>query len=131
LRSLVRIESMVTCCLILHNMSVSDRIMDGDCRARYNPSNNLVVVHDSSVDTAPDYEEVMNTIRPTAASRVGLNHADEEVLQAVTRRSRFLDLTDKDEAGRLHTALMDVLGAQYKEHKANKNKSKSNESNNE
>ena len=31
------ISEMVTCAIILHNMCVSDRVMDNDVRATYNP----------------------------------------------------------------------------------------------
>ena len=126
LRKLEKIESMVTACLILHNMLVSDRIMEGDCRARYDPANNLVVVHGDTVDVedAADYAEVVKRTKVTAGSKIGARNADEEAVQVISRRSRFLTMIDKEESGRLHTALMDVLGQQYQAHKNKKKKRK-------
>ena len=128
LRSLQRIESMVTCCLILHNMLVSDRIMEGDCRARHNPANNLVITHDNDVQvpSGADYESAVSKTRSTARARARLcgRRADEEVVQLVTRRSRFLAMINKDESARLHVALMDCLGKQCKSHKLNKERAK-------
>ena len=129
LRNLVTIENMVTACLILHNMLVSDRIMDGDCRARYDPANNLVIIHKETVDVedAADYEEVARSIKVTPSSKIGARNADEEVVQVISRRSRFLSMIDKEESSRLHKALMDVLGKQCqaaKDAKKKKNKQK-------
>ena len=115
LRSLKRIEALVTCCLILHNMLVSDRIMESDCRAWCNPAHNLLMVHDKVVDVADadDYEPTVATTRSATRSKIGAVNADEEVVQVVCRRSRFLELLDQEESARLHNALMDTLGAQH------------------
>ena len=41
LPNLPLITMRVTTCLILHNMGVSDRIMNNDCKAIYNPAERL------------------------------------------------------------------------------------------
>jgi hypothetical protein len=52
LHNLTDISNRVAACLILHNMLVSDRIMDGDVNARYNPSHCL-----EEVDVPVDQDE--------------------------------------------------------------------------
>ena len=44
-----KITDMVAACLILYNMCVSDRVMDGKDFARYNPANKLGPVEASEV----------------------------------------------------------------------------------
>jgi hypothetical protein len=51
-----RIAIKVGCCLVLHNMCVSDRVMDGIPRARYNPMHNYVITE--SVDDVEQAEEM-------------------------------------------------------------------------
>ena len=115
LRSLVRIEAIVTAALILHNMCVSDRIMDGDPRALYNPAHSLAKNKDGdiNVDQPEDLEEVQARGRRGSRRRAvtGVDNADEEVRMHVTRRERWLELHDKEECGRLHRALMAKLGS--------------------
>ena len=106
---------MVTAALILHNMCVSDRIMDGDPRALYNPAHSRTQSQDGdlNVDQPDDLEEVQARGRRGAprAAVTGVDNADEEVMTYVTRRQRWLELRDKEECGRLHRALMAKLGA--------------------
>ena len=117
LRALHRIEALVTTALILHNMCVSDRVMDGNCRAYYDPAHSVVPLSDGStvnVEQPPNLHDVQDRSggkRRTAIT--GISNADEEVLPVVTRRRRWMDLQNKEEAGRLHKALMDKLGNDY------------------
>ena len=124
LRSLTRIESLVTCCLILHNMLVSDRVMDGRCRARHDPASNLVLRNEEALDVqdGADCNEVLSTTRATTSCGTGGRCSDEEVIQLICRRTRFQELMDKEESARLHTSLMEELGRQHKKHKASKQK---------
>ena len=75
------ISEMVTAALILHNMCVSDRVMDGDVHARYNPANSF---------ESPSGPE---TIRhPGDGSRSDYNGANEEaveVREAYSRQGRW------------------------------------------
>ena len=44
-----KISRVVSSCLIMHNMCVSDRVMDGDVYARYNPANKVMEEEDGDV----------------------------------------------------------------------------------
>ena len=123
LRSLKRIEAMVTASLILHNMCVSDRIMDGDCRATYNAANSLVRMKDGdiNVEQPPNQEEIQASYRKNfKGTCIGVVDSDEEVVEVVTRRRRWMELHDKEECARLHNALMNTLGETYKHRKKRK-----------
>ena len=125
LRALERIEAMVTSALILHNMCVSDRIMEGDCRARYNPANSLLETEDGAinVEPPPDQLEVQSQYTKRTRTRscnVGVDNADEEVVEVVSRRRRWMELHDKEECARLHNALMETLGHAYRKRKTEK-----------
>jgi hypothetical protein len=124
LRALYRIEAMVTCALILHNMCVSDRVM-GDTRARYNPSHNVMPsTADADVEDVEypgDFDEISTRRRRNQLRRgavTGIEFADEEVRELLLRKNRWKALHDKNELARLHTALMRVLGLQYIANKA-------------
>ena len=127
LRDPNRIENLVTTALILHNMCVSERIM-GNPRDRCNPANSLVRTKDGdlnvaeAVDAPEDREDVQSRHRSrSGAAKVGIENADEEVVELLTgRKRRWLELKDKDEAGRLHNAMMHHLVA--KKNRKNRNK---------
>ena len=128
LRKLETIESLVTCCLIMHNMCVADRIMGGDPRAVYNPANVLVKTRRGEVlvEDAADYDEVIRRRRQdngerrvATVSKVCARNADEEVLELVSARKQWMKLHDREESARLHLALMEMLGEEYKKHKDN------------
>ena len=120
LRALKRIEALVTTALILHNMCVSDRVMEGNCRANYNPANSVAVLKDGSqmnVDQPPNLHDVQARCsggrRTQRLARTGVANSDEEIVPYVTRRRRWMDLQNKEEAARLHKALMSKLGNDY------------------
>ena len=54
------IANQMSCCLVLHNMCVSDRIMDGDVCAWYNPANSL----DTDLDIQVEQMVEQTKIRP-------------------------------------------------------------------
>ena len=74
-----------------------------------------------AVDVPEDREDVQSRHRSrSGAAKVGIENADEEVVELLTgRKRRWLELKDKDEAGRVHNAIMHHLVT--KKHK-NKNK---------
>ena len=119
LRALKRIEAMVTTALILHNMCVSDRIMEGNCRVAYNPANSVAVLKDGSkvsVDQPPNLQDVQSRCsggRKTRQARTGVANCNEEVVPYVTRRRRWMNLQNKEEAARLRKALKTKLGNDY------------------
>ena len=73
-------------CMILHNMCVSDRIMDGDCRARYNPAASIDEEEDLAVESPGDLEEVQEQDGAVAAADapgIGIARAPASVVNLV------------------------------------------------
>ena len=80
IRSLKLIEEIVTCCLILHNMCVADRIMDGNVRAKYNPANSLDVDDiEEEVRYSAEYQDMASTRNLQSVARIGVANAEETV----------------------------------------------------
>ncbi|KAG7373891.1 plant transposon protein [Nitzschia inconspicua] len=108
---LEEIGAMVTTCLVLHNICVSDRIM-GDVHARYDPSYNLSVDETTYADTT----QCRNTIekqRPVDSNDVavnGLANFNPVGARAIAQRSEFRKLEDRDEWNRLNTAILKLKG---------------------
>ena len=121
LRKLETIENMVTCALILHNMCVADRVMS-DCRAVYRPANNIAL--STNLVVVEDSEELQELNRQrsqdASSSNIGVDNCPEEVQQLIGRKTRWMDLHNKEESARLHKALMQHLGKQYLDYKAKK-----------
>ena len=115
LMDLKLIGEMVACCLILHNMCVSDRVMDGDVRAVYDPANHVEVDQEEEIDypqTLPQECEEMNrnqSWRKQKRAKIGIRNADPCVQELLLRKERWQELLDAVEHGRLHRALMDQL----------------------
>ena len=106
LHDLQDISGRVGTCLILHNMCVSDRVMDGDVRARYNPAFQVMEELEVIVQP-PDLQDVQRNGRdpdknPTA---IGVQNIPDYKLMAMLRKERWTTLSDVDEHARLHTAL--------------------------
>ena len=122
IRSLKVIEEIVTCCLILHNMCVADRVMDGDPRAKYDPMNSLV--SDEDVQFSAEYQDLQESGKGTRSKNtsacIGVANAEETVRALISRRRRWMTLIDKKEYARLHLALKNFLGAQYRHEKTKK-----------
>ena len=82
---------MINCVLILHNMCVSDRMMDGDMYAMYDPTNTFESPEgcDSEGDGNGDvrtkhnyaHEEHNDNIPPT-----GIANATDHIQKLMTRR---------------------------------------------
>jgi len=109
---LVSMSKRVGCCMILHNMCVSDRVMAGDVRARYKPSNHLDE-YSVIVDDPDDLHQVQGPT-PNAAPVVGLGDVEEEVMEYVFDRDIYRELLDEDEHARLHLAIMSQVHSYYK-----------------
>ncbi len=115
LHKLNDISNRVGTCLILHNMCVSDRVMEGDVRATYNPAHSLdedlppvVEVPEDRArlqahgDRDGDTHEYAN---PSAASVVNL---PPHVQALMTRKDRWKQLDAPQENARLTLALMQL-----------------------
>ena len=118
IRDLKLIEEVVTCCLILHNMCVADRIVDQDPRAKYDPSNSLDANHaEDSVEYSAEFQDMTKV----SAAPIGIRNAEESVRILLTRKRRWMTLVNRKEHARLHNALKVYLGRKYKKQKQKSN----------
>lgn len=111
LMDLNHISLRVTTCMILHNMLVSDRVMQ-QVGVLYDPSNVLEEMEDA-VDRVQQPDD-LNAVQagsgnsddaPATVTGIGIRNAPRQVQDVVTRRGRFKNLTNELEHQRLHTAL--------------------------
>ena len=109
LHRLTDISNRVSTCVILHNMCVSDRVMDGDVNARYNPAFDLLDARGAAEVVLPsDLAEVQGTVEENASNTasIGLSNLGPDVQQLILRKKEWLELQDLFQHARLHTALM-------------------------
>ena len=106
--NLERIGKKVACCLILHNMCVSDRVMGGDVTACYNPSEQILECEPVDGIAQPtNLIEVQEcTMDRGAGPLPGARNSPAAVVELVTRHGRWTDLKDPFEHAKLHYALM-------------------------
>ena len=123
------IANRVATCMILHNMCVSDRVMDGDVHATYDPMNHqldeeeviefpsdLVEEQDKGLSArqlakkkAKEAKEAKDA--EDKAKNIGLDQFAIDVKNAWVRKREWKQLTDILEHARLHTALMNLKGS--------------------
>jgi Plant transposon protein len=111
LQGLEEISDVVACCLLLHNMLVTDRVMASDTynfRQRYDPSINIEE-HGFVADQPADLAPVQNRMEGEQHTVFGVVNAPQQVQQLVTRADRFKELNNKEENQRLHRTIMDVF----------------------
>lgn len=117
------ISNRVATCLILHNMTVSDRVMK-EVGVRYQPSYSVEEESDPG-DTANSQEALDRQekypIGVPAATVVGLSNMDSRAQHLITSREAWNDLKDKKEHGRLHKAIMTNLYEQQQERRKKRN----------
>ena len=103
---LKKISTDVSACLIMHNMCVSDRIMEGNVYARYNPANNVM---EEEQDVVIEYENGAETAMRT---RIGLGNADNPnvIDNILARQNHWREVNDRTEHACLHSALRDLKG---------------------
>jgi Plant transposon protein len=108
--SLEQIGMRMTCCLILHNMCVSDRVMEGDVRARYNPASSLVRYRrNPKIKYPADLLEKQGVTHDSDRSQVGASLLNKDVTEELIRTDRWRNLKDLDEFMRLHVAIANAL----------------------
>jgi hypothetical protein len=127
------VMARVKTCLLLHNMNVSDRIMNGDVRAVYDPSKFLVTTDDDApeeersvagrmmIDDAAEEESSSPTSTSTTTTETSSststrkrnrrvlaarNHEAEMGIEQETAEGRWARLSDPVEHGRLFQALL-------------------------
>ena len=122
--SLIKISNTAAACLIMHNMCVSDRVMDGNVYAVYDPSYSVAERETLELDMIPIGEsnreyghgenEHDNADFEEFAAPIGLgNGANEFVVQhMLARQDNWKGLNDQYEHARLHAALKRVKGGE-------------------
>ena len=117
--SLDKMSNTVSACLIMHNMSVSDRVMDGNVHAVYDPGE--LVYNDGYLDEVLELTENNNEYAAAANNNgnqgeqlaaIGIANAGNETIvqNMIARQANWQNLSDTDEHSRLHAALMRVKG---------------------
>jgi hypothetical protein len=106
------IASMVSCCLILHNMGVSDRVM-GDVRTWYDPGS---VVEQQEVEEQEDGDETGSMVPQggglalqQVATSTTIRAFDIELARVITQRQEMKGLTNEAECIRLQKALISCV----------------------
>ena len=100
-----RIADVMISCLIMHNMCVADRIMEGDVNATYNASNGIDIdVEDINVEYPGDFEAVVGGT--PAHGEIGLGNGDDIVTGVIlNRQDHWKTLNDRLEHTRLTRAI--------------------------
>ncbi len=116
--SLVKMSDTVSACLIMHNMSVSDRVMDGNVHAVYDPGE--LVLSDGHLEDVLEMTEYNDEYAAAAnngnqgeqEATIGLANAGNEFIieNMIARQANWQNLSDTNEHSCLHAALMRVKG---------------------
>ena len=117
-----KIGRRMSTCLLLHNMCVSDRVMDGDVRAWYDPSNSFDCP-DTEVGQPDDLERVQRAegvVSATERPSIGLGGRSSAEVNGLTRREAWTKLRSVTEHSRLQAALMDETSKLSREYFKNK-----------
>ena len=97
------ISEMITCVLILHNMCVSDRVMDGNVYARYVPTNSFDSPAAASSDIGrPGYDEDDDD----SFLPIGIANAPIDVQRLLSRSERWQELQSLENYSRLNNAII-------------------------
>ncbi len=87
-------------------MCVSDRVMEGDVYARYDPALSVEVEQEETIEYSEDRRREANTsVRTVAATK------DDSVKALVSRKERWGEMLDFNEQERLYDAIM--RGVEY------------------
>jgi hypothetical protein len=117
--SLVKMSNTVSACLIMHNMSVSDSVMDGNVHAVYDPGELVFNYgHLEDVLEMTEYNDeyaaaANNCNQGEQSATIGLANVGNEFIieNMIVRQANWQNLSDTNEHSRLHAAaLMQVKG---------------------
>jgi Plant transposon protein len=98
------VSTMVKCCLCLHNMCVSDRVMHGDFQADYDPTKDLFV--EREVKQSALFHSLGRSCNEDLIGVARSLQVNPVVYDVVTRRERFMSTKDEAENSRLKEALI-------------------------
>ena len=119
------IASMVSCCLILHNMGVSDRVM-GDVRTRYDPGSvvgeveeeedddedeSMVAIAGNSDSSTPPVSPSTHTLIPLPVATTTIRAFDVDLARVITQREEMKGLANEAECYRLQKALISCVNS--------------------
>ena len=102
------ISTRVATCLILHNMCVSDRVMDGDVNACYDNSNSLEKEYEMIVAQDKTVLSLQDSIPRDHEPRTGVQFMHPWAARMSTERAIWKDLQDVTEHATLHVAISDL-----------------------
>ena len=105
------ISRRMTTCLILHNMLVTDRVM-GEPGKMYDPAYSIIEEVNVAIEQPSDLRDIQQSaygryIRQAQASD---EMNPQSVVNVITRRDRWITLSNRDEHGRLYAALLRKFG---------------------
>jgi hypothetical protein len=106
------IYHMAACCLILHNMTVQERVM-GNCTDRYDPSVEAEPEDVDAVDAALHPVGVDEAEMPLPPPVRLLGDIEPNVAMSIVRQREFMGLKDQDEWGRLQAAMIRLKGRMH------------------
>jgi hypothetical protein len=114
----VKMSYTMSACLIMHNMSVSDRVMDGNVHAVYDPGE--LVINDGYLEDVLEMTGYNNEYAAAAnngnqgkqSATIGLAKAGNEFIieNMIARQANWQNLSDANKYSHLHAALMRVKG---------------------
>ena len=114
--NLQAIADKIQCCLILHNMLVTDRVMEGpnyNYTEQYDPCHHVIVEGNGSVQQPIDLVGVQNRAADEPRMAIGVANTPRTVRNGMTRAERFQELDDREENKRLHSAIMDIFSRSH------------------
>jgi hypothetical protein len=114
LHDLATINNRITICMILHNVLTSDRVM-GEPGKTYDPCFFIMEDNNLEIEQPNDLLEIQAPFNHKYAQiEIEMNdpmHAHpDSLVEVVTRKERWISLTDKVEHARLHDALLAKFG---------------------
>ncbi len=115
---LVKMSNTLSACLVMHDMSVSDRVMDGNVHAVYDPGE--LVFNDGQLEDVLEMTEYNDEYAAAAnngnqseqSATIGLANAGNKFIikNMIARQANWQNLSDTNEHSCLHAALMRVKG---------------------
>ena len=125
--NLQQIGKRVGACLVLHNMCVSDRIMDDNPRLRYNPAAQVsddvefrkLKKNPINIQYPPDLKEVQGReLTQHEQTVVGTCNMNSITTKVLVKRERRMSIQNNTEYHRLHMALSNEVNKKQSKKRA-------------